>query len=98
MDNSAIFASKMDLNFQFHVLLVYCVYYSSPAGVRGGVGVEATGFRRSKHQPDDDPRPYLQLTMFGGLFGADVEKYWKSADALNYRHEVIKIGFKKIRL
>ena len=77
---------------------MYCVYYSSHAGVRGGVGVEATGFRRSKHQPDDDPRPYLQLTIFGGLFGADVEKYWKSADALNYRHEVIKIGFKKIRL
>ena len=65
-------------------------------GVKGGVGVEATGFRRSKHQPHDDPRPYLQLTIFGGLFGADVENYWKSADALNYRHEVNNHGFLKI--
>ena len=57
-------------------------------GIKAGVGVEASGFRRSVHQPKDDLRPYLQFTTFGGLFGADVENYWKSADSLNYKHEV----------
>ena len=65
-------------------------------GLKAGVGVEATGFWRSKHQPDDDLRPYLQITVFGGLFGADVENYWKSADAFNYKHEVTKYNILRI--
>ncbi len=56
--------------------------------MKAGVGVEGTSFRRSPNQPDDDLRPHLQFTVFATLFGADVENYWKSADAFNYKHEV----------
>ena len=57
-------------------------------GVAGTSSFEGIGFYRSKHQPKDDPRPYMQAGLCTLLSGNDPRSYPAVKAAFNYKQEV----------
>ncbi|ELU18401.1 hypothetical protein CAPTEDRAFT_227635 [Capitella teleta] len=71
------------------------LYSLNGEGLLGASGVHATGVLRSKHQPKDDPVPYMQLIALSIPCNDDVSRR-QIIDAHNYREEVIEMLYGKL--
>ncbi|ELU14399.1 hypothetical protein CAPTEDRAFT_122622 [Capitella teleta] len=80
---------------ELNSLLTKANYALNGGGVLGSCGMLATGILRSRHQPADDPIPYMQLIALPLLGNDDLDRQ-ALTEIFNYREEVVEMYHGKL--